>query len=223
MTRDERPSRKRFGLWPRGVVAFAVAMLSWGASFAAECPQSYDFSVDNVDYYDPNPALQTRIRNIESNHMNQNVRSLRRGQSTASAAGDLRFVLAIVPNHSEALTLMLRMALRDRTDRLPETAPYPVECWLHRATVFSPKDANALMIYGIYLGRRDKPVEAIAALEKANELRPDDSNISYNLGLMYFDRRDYAKSREFAKKAYAAGFPLPGLKNKLIQAGQWSE
>jgi hypothetical protein len=109
------------------------------------CPSTYPFTDDQWDYHDP--ERQARIRGIEGNHMNANVRGLIRGQSTATASGDLRFVISIVPNHPEALNLLVRMALRDRTDRLPETAPFTVECWLHRATTFRPDDAVPRLIY----------------------------------------------------------------------------
>jgi tetratricopeptide (TPR) repeat protein len=201
---------------------FVLSVIALVNGHAAECPDSYDFG-QAIDYYDPDPVLQARIRGIESNHMNQNVRSLQRGQSTASAAGDLRFVIAIVPNHPEALGLLMRLALMKRTDRLPEAQPYTVECWLHRATVFSPNDGTAFVVYGIYLARTGKVDKAISALERASTLKPDDTNVTYNLGLMYFEKKDYERSRENAKKAYDAGFPLPGLKNKLQQAGQWRD
>ena len=204
-------------------LALGFSILSVGSAAAVECPVSYPFSDDNVDFYDPEPRVQARIRGIESNHMNENVRTLKRGQSTANVSGDLRFVIGIIPNHPEALGLMMRLALRNRTDTLPETAPYPVECWLHRATVFRPNDGASLLVYGVYLSRRGKVGEAIAALERADELKPGDANVAYNLGLMYFEKRDYKRSLEYAKRAYGAGFPLPGLKNKLTQAGQWSD
>lgn len=41
-------------------------------------------------------------------------------------------------------------------------------------------------------------------------------------GLAYFDVGDYAQSMEHAKKAYALGVNLPGLKSKLVKAGKWS-
>jgi hypothetical protein len=36
-------------------------------------------------------------------------------------------------------------------------------------------------------------------------------------------RKNYEEARNYAKKAYELGFPLPGLKNQLIQAGKWEE
>ena len=36
-------------------------------------------------------------------------------------------------------------------------------------------------------------------------------------------REQYDEARVHARKAYARGFPLPALKNKLLEAGQWKE
>ena len=58
---------------------------------------------------------------------------------------------------------------------------------------------------------------------KADKLMPGDANVAYNLGLIYVDLKDYENAREYAKRAYDGGFPLPGLRQKLVQAGQWRE
>ena len=207
----------------RLLVGLALSVSLLGEAGAQNCPPTYDFDSGNVDFNSPDPVQQARIRGIEHNHMNEGVRSLKRGQSTASVGGDLRFVIGIVPNHAEALTLLMRMSLRDRNDRLPETAPFTVECWLHRATVFSPRDGTVALIYGVYLARKGRVNEALAELERADQLKPGDANVAYNLGLMYFEKRDYARAREFAKRAYSAGIPVQGLKEKLKEAGQWSD
>jgi tetratricopeptide (TPR) repeat protein len=67
------------------------------------------------------------------------------------------------------------------------------------------------------LKRKGKnPQEAIDVLEQGNKLTSYKSaEINYALGLLYFDRHDYAAARECATRAYALGYPLPGLRNKL--------
>jgi tetratricopeptide (TPR) repeat protein len=76
-------------------------------------------------------------------------------------------------------------------------------------------------VYGHYLIDRGDAAGARKQLELAREKARDDANLSYNLGLAYFDLKDYALAREYAKRAYELGFPLEGLKKKLQQAGQW--
>jgi hypothetical protein len=36
-------------------------------------------------------------------------------------------------------------------------------------------------------------------------------------------KKDYEQARTHARKAYDQGFPLPGLRNQLIQAGKWED
>jgi hypothetical protein len=43
--------------------------------------------------------------------------------------------------------------------------------------------------------------------------------LNYNIGLLYFDMGDYAKAVEHARVAYNAGYPLVGLRKKLIDQG----
>jgi tetratricopeptide (TPR) repeat protein len=186
-----------------------------------ECTSSYDFTANNVDYLDP--KWQDRIRGIESNHLNPDVENLVRGQSTATPGADLKFILNIVPNHHRALAALMRLAQRDRTEMPADSGPYPMRCWLQRATVFSPGDAQARIMYGVYLARIGLMKEGIEQLEKADEMSPNNPELNYNLGLLYFDAKDYARSLDRAKRAYAEGFPLPGLRNKLTRAGQWRD
>ena len=59
--------------------------------------------------------------------------------------------------------------------------------------------------------------------DAASRLAPEQATIQYNLGLMYVKKKEYEKASAHAQKAYALGFPLPGLKNKLKAAGKWKE
>jgi tetratricopeptide (TPR) repeat protein len=60
--------------------------------------------------------------------------------------------------------------------------------------------------------------KAATEYQKTIELKPDLAEAHYNLGLLYVDLGDYAKARKEADIAYAAGYPLQGLKNKLARA-----
>lgn len=204
----------------RDAVALSIALLAPGIVLA-DCPVSYPFTDNNVDYL--SPSAQARIRGIESNHLNAGVENLERGQSTANVGGDLRFILSIIPNHHRAMNALMRLALRDKTETPAESGPLTVKCWLHRATVFSPDDGQSYLVHGVYLARLGQKLAALEQLQRAFKLMPDDANVNYNLGLVYFDDKKYESALEHAKRAYAAGFPLPGLRQKLIQAGQWRE
>ena len=41
--------------------------------------------------------------------------------------------------------------------------------------------------------------------------------------MSHLKKKEYEKASAHAQKAYALGFPLPGLKNKLKAAGKWRE
>jgi len=79
------------------------------------------------------------------------------------------------------------------------------------------------MIYGIYLARVGEDDEAIKQLEMAEKAEPNDANTLYNLGLLYFGKKNYDKALDYAQRAYQRGFPLPGLKNMLSEVGRWKD
>ncbi len=47
------------------------------------------------------------------------------------------------------------------------------------------------------------------------------SEIHYFLGLTLVDLKRYEEAVEHARKAYALGYPLQGLRKKLKAAGHW--
>lgn len=217
-----RASRERLRECGLILISLALATLCHAAPQPTEnCPDAYDFAGDAVDYLDPDARVQARIRGIERNHLNRDVELLVRGQSTAHPGGDLRFILNYVPNHHRALHALMRLSWRDRTPKPAESGPYSVRCWLHRATVFSPKDGQAFLLLGVYTARLGQHKEAAEWLERADERLPNDVNVDYNLGLVYLELGDYSRALERAKRAYAAGYPLPGLRERLRQAGKW--
>jgi tetratricopeptide (TPR) repeat protein len=141
---------------------------------------------------------------------------------TRPPASDIDYTLRAFPNHPRALMAMMKLAERDKTER-PNGANWPVECYFDRAIRFRADDAGVRLVYGIYLTKKRRPKEAIAQLEIAEKLAGEDANIYYNLGLAYFDTGNMDKALASAHAAYALGFPLPGLKNKLERAGKWRD
>ena len=180
------------------------------------CEGGYDFS-GAMDYSDA--QYQEHIRGMERNHLNPDVENLVKGQTTAAPGGDLRFLIATVPNHHRALAALMRLALRDHTEMPAESGPYTVRCWLQRATVFSPKDGTPFLLSGVYLASNGLQREALEQLQRAVRLLPDSAEVEYNLGLVYFNLQDYQTSRVHAQRAYELGFPLPGLRRKLATVG----
>lgn len=170
------------------------------------------------DYYTARPA---DIEIVETRHFTREVEQLKAGKS-GYIAGDLNYTLGVFPNHPRALNSIANLALREKRST-PEHSRFSVDCWFDRAIRFRPDDANVRMIYAVYLNKIKRQKEALEQLEMAAEVNSDNPNLNYNIGLVYFDLKNYDKSLEFARRAYEGGFPLLGLKNKLKKAGVWSD
>ena len=171
------------------------------------------------DYRTARPADKNMV---ERAHFTPKVETLRRGNTTMSPAGDISYTLAVFPNHHRALMAMMKLAKREKTDR-PRESAYSMGCWFVRAERFQPEDQMVKTLHGIYLSETGKKKEAQAKLVEALELGTPSPNIDYNIGLVFFDLGEFEKSLQSAHRAYAGGFSLPGLRNKLTQAGKWRE
>lgn len=158
---------------------------------------------------------------VEQFHFTSDVERLVRGASD-TVGGDIAYTLEHYPNHHRALAAMARLSLRDK-NRKPQGARYTVDCYFDRALRFRPDDARVHAVFGGYLLSLGQTDAALDQLSDAARLEPDNATAQYNLGLLYLKKKDYARARDYAERAYAMGFPLPGLKNKLIAAGQWQE
>lgn len=86
-----------------------------------------------------------------------------------------------------------------------------------------PEVDRPYLVLSAMIRRSGNTEGAIDMLEQGNKATSYQSaEINYTLGLLYVDRHAYAPAQECAKRAYALGYPLPGLKKKLEKAGQWS-
>ena len=175
---------------------------------------------NNVGPFDYRTATKAQRDIVETYHFTQSVETLRHGQSTSKIGADIAYTLRAFPNHPRALLAMGDLARRERTAE-PKGAGYPVNCWFDRAIQFRPDDGTVRLVYGISLARDDKPKDALEQLRKADELMPNNANVQYNLGLVYFELKDYENSLKHAKIAYGLGFPLGGLRSKLENVHEW--
>ena len=159
---------------------------------------------------------------VENAHFTPKVESLIAGQTGNRIAGDIDYTLRKIPNHHRALLAMSRFALKTRNEQ-PPGAWYPVECYFERALRFKPDDVVARMLYANFLLERSRVDDALAQLQICIGLADENAISHYNIGLIYFDakRQDLALSQ--AHKAMALGLNWPGLKDKLVKAGAWTE
>lgn len=79
------------------------------------------------------------------------------------------------------------------------------------------------ILYGFWLLKKGEKTLAMEQFDKVNSAETRTVNIIYNLGLGYFEAKEYDKALAAAHEAYAAGYSFPGLRNKLQKAGKWVE
>lgn len=193
-----------------------VAQSAWGdAASCGELVNAYGpFDYTNAEH------RQEKLNIVEINHFTPEVRALLRGKSDAYPGADIDYTLRAFPNHHGALQSLLRLAAKEKQSRLPKMN-FSVECYFDRAVRMNENDATSKMLYAQFLDQRNRQDEALAMLQAADKVRPEDANIYYNLGLLYLKMKDYTQAKQYADKAYAQGFPLPGLRDKLKAVGRW--
>jgi tetratricopeptide (TPR) repeat protein len=157
---------------------------------------------------------------VEGAHFTLGVETLQQKINRRHFGADIDYTLRVFPNHPRALLAMKRLGDREKKLKV-RGATYPVECYFDRAVRFAPDDPAVRIVFGHYLIDKGDAAGARKQLDLAREKARNDANLSYNLGLAYFDLKDYALAREYAKRAYELGFPLEGLKKKLLQVNQW--
>ena len=158
---------------------------------------------------------------VESAHFTKEVESGVKG-NTGAVGADIDYTLRAIPNHARALSTMANLGIKYKQLKLVG-AKFPVECYFDRAIRFTPDDGAVRAVYANYQFALGKTEAALKLFSKAVDLSPEDPTINYNAGLAYFKVKDYEKANLHAQKAYSLGFPLPGLKNKLVSVGKWVE
>ncbi|MFD2167332.1 hypothetical protein ACFSJY_13850 [Thalassotalea euphylliae] len=203
-------------------------------SFSVNANERKCGSLDNhfgpFDYYDPanhqstGAQSQGKIRIVTKRHLTKSMLRLKRG-STGSIADDLDYTLRAIPNHPKGLDLASRFELERKNSatfaKRHKKLFLSADCYFERAMRFQPEEGETAMIYGIHKHRFKQYDQAVVAYKKAERLGLDNIQLSYNLALSYVAMQNYEAALPIAKQVYAEGFPLDGLKNKLISAGVW--
>jgi tetratricopeptide (TPR) repeat protein len=156
---------------------------------------------------------------VEIHHFTNKVEALKSGESSY-IDGDLDYTLRAFPNHHRALNAMMRyQEYQEQAQKKLQSDIPQMECYLQRATHFAPHDPIPFMLYGIYLHKHGHLQQALNQYRQAEKIQPNHPELLYNLGLLLIDLKKPEQAREYARKAYSAGHPLIGLKNKLKQLG----
>lgn len=173
----------------------------------------------NNDYYTINrtPRGTELLASVEKYHLGLAEEELRRKRYEA-AKGDIVFMLNSFPNHPQALLLMVDLCGRWKSPVCADDLPNR----FNRAIAVNPRAPATFVIMGIWQQRRGAYPDAIGSYRQALALDPDSVNGHYNLGLAYFDAKQYDLANAHAQQAYRLGAQLPGLRDKLTRAGRWN-
>ena len=165
---------------------------------------------------------RSKLGIVEDYHFTPAVEALIRGSSSVIPGPDLSYTLGVFPNHHRALLAMVRYGEKMKSPR-PPGASYSVECYFDRALRFRPDDSIVRMIYANYLSKSARAPEAIQQLEQATAFAGNNAFSHYNIGLIYFDMKDYDRALRQAHKAIELGFPQTALRDRLQNVGKWTE
>lgn len=172
------------------------------------------------DYLDRR-KFQGELFITEEYHLTEEILRLQQA-TTTTAINDIQYTLMAWPNHHKALYAAYQFRLLNRGEfRRDINAPSPVECHLQRAMNFSPRDPVPYMIHGMLMHEWKHYKDALRSFRTANNLMPNDVITLYNMGLTLVELEKYEDARDVARRVYSTDFPLPGLKDKLVAAGQW--
>lgn len=162
-----------------------------------------------------------RLELVERFHFRREQENLTKRPLTGLAS-NLSYTLNSFPNHHRALMAMMKLGFREKAAHV-RGATYSVECYMIRGERWRPDDPMVKTIHGLFLLQSGRAKEAIAKFEAARGLDTNNANVNYNLGLAYLQLKEYDKALESAHRAYAQGFPLPGLRDKLQRIGKWRD
>ena len=164
----------------------------------------------------------TKLPIVTGAHFTAPVEALIRGNTATRPGGDIDYTLRAIPNHHRALLSMIKLGEKEKASK-PFGSRYSVQCWLERAVNFRPDDSIVRMIYSGFLSSKGNLKDANSQLEFATVHAKDNAFTHYNIGLHYFDLKNYDKALVQAHKAIGLGFDHADLRNQLTAAGKWRE
>ena len=172
----------------------------------------YDFRTDT-----------DKLPRVLDTHFTPEMEALIRGNSNSPAVADIDYTLRAIPNMPRALFAMVRAGLKEKTDK-PKGSNYTIDCWFQRATQFRPDDSIVRMIYSTYLATKGRVADANKQLEIATHYAADNAFTHYNIGLSYYDLKNYDMALVEAHRAIALGWTdTTDLPDLLRKAGKWAE
>lgn len=202
--------------WWKQIIAIVFLLTGTDAAHAI-CggPLGQNSWMRPLDYRDPKD--DPHLKSIEGAHFDQETENLVRGMNEP-LPGDIHYVLMRFVNHYRALNSMATWQLKNGFTQ-GRIEYLPVDCYFERAVAFTPDDPVIYIIWGNYLTRKKQYDRALTTYKEAERLDPENSEVHYDLGLLYLRLDDLDKAQTHARLAYAQDYPLPGLRNLLRKRG----
>lgn len=183
----------------------------------------YDYRADKFVPFSTFTSVEKLRKSVEDFHFRTETTLLRRLPTSPGTpvGSDLSYTLRALPNHHHALLTLIALGEKEKTSQ-PQGSLYTIECWFRRAITFRPDDNTVRLIYATYLVKENREKEADEELSFAASQAGDNPFTLHNIGLVYFDMKDYEKALQYANKAYAPEwFGIPTLRDKLKSVGKW--
>lgn len=205
--------------WPR----FAAALLLAATAASALAGPERECGVLEWNYgpFDYRTMTAHQRMLVEGAHFTPTVENVTRG-ATGSLGHDIRYTLAVFPNHPRALLAMERLVEKEKRNPA-EGAEFTIECFYERALRFKPEDHVPRLFYVNFLIRHNQLDEARRHLDYVAETTQDNPIAQFNAGMLYLDMKDYDKGLIQAHRVIAMGFDRRELRDRLVAAGRWTE
>lgn len=209
-----------------GLPAFAQVDANYCGPLAGNHYGPYDYRSDHfVAIPGDQETHGDKRKLVDGAHFTPRVENLIGAQSggqVGSPGADLNYTLRAFPNHHRALMAVMRYGEKTKSEK-PDGLSMVIECYFERAARFKPNDTTVKMLYATYLIKHNRVPEAVGQLERATVLAKDAAFTHYNIGLIYFDMKNYGKALVQAHEAIALGFPRTELRDMLKSVNQWQE
>lgn len=200
------------------LLSWLLASSSIGAQTNNACGSLVNYAFGPYDYRVATPGQKSLVENA---HFTAGVEFLQT-RKTGTFGHDIGYTLRAFPNHPRALMAMQQLVEKEKRNPA-EDAPYTIDCFYERALRFRPDDYVVRLLYVSFLIGRGELKEVPAHLAYVSETEADNAFAMYNLGLVYFDLKDYGQSLAYAHKAMQLGLARPDLKAKLERLNKWAD
>lgn len=207
-------------------VAFGAVAQDHRAGCGAERPAGrfgpFDYRIDKYVYESTYGSHAKRVWMVEQAHFTKKTEMLIRMRPNVPVGSDLSYTLDAYPNHHRALIALIRLGELEKTEQ-PLGSSNSIDCWFRKAFAFAPDDRIVRLINAQHLIATGKNSEAIDMLRLVATMGENEPFTQHNIGLLYFDMKDYDSALLQSHKAYRMGMTNQTLREQLTRVGKWVE